>query len=230
MNLLRRYLSLVFLVVCLLATHAETITGKVVSVADGDTITVLQGEEPVKIRFHGVDTPEKSQDFGQAAKQFTADRCFGEMVTVTVTDTDRYGRKVGLVILKDGRVLNHELVAAGMAHWYEHYAPGDLTLKYLEADARAAKRGLWSRPDVITPHEFRQGKRPGNRPPYNPPGSMEGAKAPTPTGEHDGTVYITDSGTKYHKAGCRFLKQSKEALPLATAKQRYEPCGVCNPQ
>ncbi len=215
---------------------AETITGKVVSIADGDTITVLHDETQVKVRFHGVDTPEKKQDYGTAAKNFTADHCFGEIVTIVVTDTDRYGRKVGLVILDDGRVLNHELVAAGLAHWYETYAPDDRTLKRLQTEAKAAKRGLWSRADVIVPYEFRKGKRNGNTTPYNPPSESPSVRTDTTPAalgsamtDAAGMVYITNSGTKYHKKGCRFLKQSSKAISLRKAKESFEPCGVCKP-
>jgi len=219
-----------YLLLLLLApfASAETIAGKVVSVADGDTITVLQDETQFKIRLHGIDAPESNQDFGTAAKNFAADHCFGDVVTVAVTDTDRYGRKVGLVILKDGRVLNHELVAAGLAHWYRVYAPRDTALKHLEAEAKAAGRGLWSRPDVVLPENFRKGEGRGSRPPYNPP-SADASRDGAPPGDPAGTVYITDSGAKYHKKGCRFLKNSSTPLPLEEAKRRYEACGVCGP-
>ncbi len=45
----------------------------------------------------------------------------------------------------------------------------------------------------------------------------------------DTTVYITKTGSKYHKAGCRYLRQSKIAISLSEAKKNYEPCSVCNP-
>ncbi len=211
---------------------AETISGKVVSIADGDTITVLLDETQIKVRFHGIDCPESKQDFGTAAKNFTAEQCFEQVVTVVVTDTDRYGRKVGLVILDDGRVLNHELVAAGLAHWYRDYAPHDDTLKTLEAEAKAAKRGVWSRPDVVLPQDFRQGKGKKGTAPYNPPETRAPVDMTHPTGdsqEVSGTVYITKSGTKYHRKGCRFLKNSSSAIALEKAKSAYQPCGVCNP-
>lgn len=223
-------LGLVFAVATVSAV-AETVVGKVVSIADGDTITVLAGETQVKVRLHGIDTPETRQDYGTVAKDFTADRCFGEVVTVVVTDTDRYGRKVGLIVLGDGRVLNHELVAAGLAHWYEEYARGDLALERLQDEARAAKRGLWSRPDAIAPSEFRKGKRNGDAEPYNPP-SAQGEKAVSNGASPDvakAVVYITNSGTKYHRDGCRSLRSSKKAVSLEEAKKRYEPCGICRP-
>lgn len=55
---------------------------------------------------------------------------------------------------------------------------------------------------------------------------------PVPEQEHSDeaiTVYVTKSGTKYHREGCRYLRKSKIAVGLAEAKQRYGPCSVCKP-
>jgi micrococcal nuclease len=125
---------------------AEEFTGKVVGVADGDTITVLRDRTPIKVRLHGIDCPERGQDFGSQAKAFTAKLVFGQVVKVVPRNTDRYGRTVAEVLLGDGRILNHELVKAGLAWWYRKYAPDDRALAQLEAEARAANRGLWSQP------------------------------------------------------------------------------------
>ncbi len=131
-------------------------SGKVVGVADGDTITVLHSGKGERIRLHGIDCPEKRQAFGNRAKQFASALVFGKTVTVSVLDVDHYGRTVGEVILPDGRVLNHELVKGGLAWWYRRYAPDDGTLAQLEADAKAAKRGLWADPDPVPPWEWRR--------------------------------------------------------------------------
>ena len=128
-------------------TPAEEFAGKVVGVSDGDTITVLRNRTPIKVRLHGIDCPEIGQDFGSRAKAFTSELVFGQVVKVVPWDTDRYGRTVADVILADGRILNHELVRAGLAWRYRKYAPDIGTLAELEAAARDAKRGLWSQPN-----------------------------------------------------------------------------------
>jgi micrococcal nuclease len=128
----------------------------VVGISDGDTISVLREGKAVKVRLHGVDTPEKAQAFGTQARKFTSDMAFQQTVTVAIRDTDRYGRLVGEVLLPDGRSLNQELVKAGMAWWYRQYAPHDTTLAQLEAEARTAKRGLWADAHPIPPWEWRQ--------------------------------------------------------------------------
>jgi micrococcal nuclease len=115
--------------------HADGFSGKVVGVTDGDTITVLHERTPVKVRLHGIDCPESGQDFGTRAKQATSELAFGKLVTVRPVDTDRYGRTVALVVLPDGRTLNHELVRSGLAWWFRKYAPGDVTLERLETEA-----------------------------------------------------------------------------------------------
>ena len=224
--------SLVFLAILwsLPLFAAETITGKVVSVADGDTITVLEDKTQVKVRLHGVDAPEKAQDFGTVSRTFAADQCFGKDVSVEVTDTDRYGRKVGIVTLPDGEVLNHLLVEAGLAHWYEEYAPKDATLKRLQQEAKAEKRGLWSRPDAVAPWEFRKKKRaPKVDTAKEAAPASEVIDRKSPTSENTNTeVYITETGKKYHRDSCRMLKQSKAAIAVGDAKKKgFGPCGIC---
>lgn len=230
-HVILRSVLLVALLTGLPLFAAETIAGKVVSVADGDTITVLKDKEQIKVRLHGVDAPEKAQDFGTAARSFTSDACFGNEVTVEVKDTDRYGRKVGIVTLPDGRVLNHELLKAGLAHWYEAYAPNDTTLKALQEEAKSAKRGVWSRSDTVAPWDFRKDRR-------SQPSADQGDAAPTPRATRPpvvqapavSEVYVTETGTKYHRGSCRSLKNSKIAVSKSEAARRgYESCGVCNP-
>ena len=127
--------------------------------SDGDTLSVLREGKAVKVRLHGVDTPESKQAFGARARQFASEMAFNKVVTVIIYDTDQYGRLVGEVLLPDRRSLNQELVRAGMAWWYRQYAPKETILQQLEAEARAAKRGLWSDPHAVAPWAFRKERR-----------------------------------------------------------------------
>lgn len=141
---------------------AGTITGKVVKVLDGDTIDILTREKKTeRIRLNGIDAPEKGQAYGKNAKQFVLDLAALKIVTVTVVDTDRYGRSVGNVILPDGRNLNREIVKAGYAWWYRKYS-SDTSLGKLEAEAKAGRRGLWNDKSPMPPWEWRQMKRAGS--------------------------------------------------------------------
>src|SRR2546428_6090906 len=146
------WLAVVLLLILFPPTVAfADFSGRVVGVTDGDTIKVMHNGKAEKIRLHGIDCPEKAQPFGTKAKQFTSEMVFGKVVTVHVTDRDRYGRTVADVILPDGRALNRELVAADLAWWYRRYAPHDRILERLEAEARAAKLGLWADPAPVAP-------------------------------------------------------------------------------
>ena len=136
-----------------------TFSGEVVGISDGDTITVLYssfGKSSVKIRLHGIDAPESRQAFGQVARQFTSKEVFRKTVTVHQKDTDKYGRLVAEITYDRGKNLNHELVRAGLAWWYQQYARGDRKLQQLEAEARAKKVGLWRDPNPTAPWEFRR--------------------------------------------------------------------------
>lgn len=130
-------------------------SGKVVSVLDGDTIDVLYNRRAKRIRFNGIDAPEKGQAFGQKAKQFVSEQAFGKEVTVSTFGLDKYGRTIGDVFLPDGRMLNEELVREGLAWWYREYAPGNVTLEKLEVEAREAKRNLWSHKKPVPPWVYR---------------------------------------------------------------------------
>ncbi len=150
-NAARILLVIPVFVLALMAHAGEQFPGKVVGISDGDTISVLRKGKAVKVRLYGIDTLESKQAFGTRARQYTSDLAFGQVVTVAVKDHDRYGRLVAEVFLPDGRSLNQELVQAGMAWWYTQFAPQDTLLQQLEAEARQAKRGLWSDPHAVLP-------------------------------------------------------------------------------
>ncbi len=153
-------LSLALVLVALLAIRllsVKEIRGKVVSIQDGDTITVLQGGATYKVRLFAVDCPEKGQAFGNVAKQFTSDLVFGKTVKVKYEELDRYQRYLGTVY-RDELNLNRELVKAGLAWHYKQYSK-DPVLAALEVKARLAKKGLWADPRAIPPWEFRRQSR-----------------------------------------------------------------------
>src|SRR4051812_3638778 len=109
---MRRLILLPMILALAMGCHADD-TGKVVGVSDGDTLTVLKGRTQVKVRLHGIDAPERGQDFGSRAKHTASDLAFGRTVTVRPRELDRYGRTVADVILPDGRSLNREMVGQG---------------------------------------------------------------------------------------------------------------------
>ena len=119
---------------------AEQFAGKVIGVADGDTIEVLRDHRPVTLRLNGIDAPEGGQAFGTRARQFVASLVFGQTVTVIEHGTDRYGRMIADVVLPDGRVLNREVVGAGFAWWFRQYST-DQSLGALEGGSEGGEAG-----------------------------------------------------------------------------------------
>lgn len=199
---------------------ATTITGKVIGVTDGDTITVLDSEKhQVKIRLEGIDAPESGQPFGTQAKKALSEKAFGKEVTIKETGKDKYGRTLGHVYVGKLHV-NRELVAEGFAWHYKEFNR-DADLATAENEARAAKRGLW-RDDVPTPPwDFRHAPKAT---------AKTAAKAKPAADQGTPTVYITDTGKKYHREGCSSLSRSKHAVSLADAQsQGYGPCQNCKP-
>lgn len=178
---------------------AETFDGKVVAIADGDTITVMRGSIGEKVRLDGIDAPEKTQDYGTRARQFVGTLAFGNTVTVVSNNRDRYGRIVGVVHLPNGINLNHEIVRNGYAWWYRRYAPNNVELSRLEAEARANRRGLWQLPNPIAPWDFRH--RPRNRT-GNPGSSLHSEELPI-IGNRSSRVYHFPQCASYWKISPR---------------------------
>ena len=162
-----KLIALLCLVVSVHA-HAETLMGRVVGVADGDTLTVLDGNKGLtKIRLHQIDAPEKKQDFGQRSKQSLSELVYGKQVRVEVFDTDHYGRKVGKVWV-NGTDANLEQVKRGMAWVYEKYA-NDPAYFAAERAAKSGRVGLWNQPNPIPPWVFRHPDRAITSTPAKPP-------------------------------------------------------------
>lgn len=183
---------------------------KAIRVIDGDTIKLENGET---VRYIGIDTPETVhpnkpvQYYGKEASEYNRNLVEGKTVYLEydVQERDKYGRLLAYVFVDDIFV-NARLVKEGYAR-VSTYPPNvkyqDLFLK-LEREARENSRGLWSKgkPKTVT----------------------------TPAEKKEVTVYITRTGAKYHRAGCRYLRRScysiskKEAIRLG-----YTPCKVCRP-
>jgi endonuclease YncB( thermonuclease family) len=140
---------------------SQTLTGRVVRIADGDTVTVLDATNTQhRIRLQGIDAPESHQAFGTQSKKSLSDMIFDKDVTVIYDKTDQYGRLVGKILL-NGKDVNLEQVKAGMAWHYKEYereqSPEDRDLyARAEDEARAARRGLWVDANPTEPGEFRR--------------------------------------------------------------------------
>lgn len=145
------------------AAAESFVEGRVVAVFDGDTIEVLVGRERRRIRIAGIDTPERGQPWAERAKQALAARVFGRDVRINEVALDRYGRTVGEVYA-DNACVGCEMVREGHAWVYRGFSD-DAVLFELEAEARAARRGLWGLPESerTPPWEWRRAQRRAER-------------------------------------------------------------------
>lgn len=134
------------------------ISGKVIKVADGDTFTILTKEnEQIRVRFYGIDAPERKQDYGTKSRNFVNELVYGKMVKIEDKGIDRYKRLLGVIWI-DGINLNEALLENGLA-W--HYKQFDKSKRYAELEEKAKKNKLniWSQENPIAPWEFRKKKK-----------------------------------------------------------------------
>jgi endonuclease YncB( thermonuclease family) len=134
---------------------ASELVGRVVSIQDGDTLTILVSQKQMRVRLVDIDAPERKQPFGTRSRQSLSEMCAGKEARVIEQGNDRYGRTLGRVICA-GVDANAEQVRRGMAWVYVRYAPADSPLYAVQAEARAARRGLWQDAKPVPPWEFRR--------------------------------------------------------------------------
>ena len=141
--------------------NAATLQGKVVGVADGDTITVLDANNKQHtVRLQGIDAPEKDQAFGQKSKQSLNQLVHSKQVTIEFQKKDKYGRTVGKVLLNDTDMCLAQ-IKLGMAWHYKQYA-SEQSIEdrdiYAQAEQNAQNQasGLWKEKTVTPPWEFRK--------------------------------------------------------------------------
>lgn len=129
----------------------------VIAVSDGDTLTVLQDHQQVKIRLAEIDAPEKGQAFGHRSKQSLSDLCFAKQAEVIPITKDIYQRTIARVSC-DGKDASAEQVRLGMAWVYDRYVT-DKSLYLLQNEARSAHLGLWADPSPAPPWAWRKARK-----------------------------------------------------------------------
>lgn len=139
--------------VLMLGISIPALADQVIGIADGDTLTVLHGQKPLRIRLADIDAPEKKQAFGERSKQSLSDLCFGKDATYKAKMIDPYGRTVARVKCV-GADVNRIQVERGLAWVYDQYNT-DRSLPALQASAKAEHRGLWADKSPVPPWEYR---------------------------------------------------------------------------
>lgn len=211
---------------------------QVIGVTDGDTLRVRRDGQNTNVRLHGIDAPERAQPFGERAKQFASAFAFGRSASLEPITVDRYSRLVARVFV-DGRCLNEELVAQGLAWHYRRYS-SSATLEALELEAREARRGLWSAPDPVPPWDWRrQHPRAGRQPAAQRGGeSSVGANAKAlseePKVARGGALVGNARSRVFHQPDCPAASCKHCTARFESAQQAidagYRPHGACDPQ
>ena len=201
----------------------ENFTGdiayKVIRVIDGDTVKIDYNGKATNVRLIGVDTPETVhpnkpvEAYGKEASNFTKNLLRGESVYLRfdTNRTDTFGRLLAyLYRAPDGLFVNLEIVRQGYGHAYTQFPFKHMELfRYYGNRARTAGKGLYGIPQARVT-------------------SLSEASTAVES-ESEGEVYRTRTGKKYHRGSCSSLRRSKIPISLAEAKERYGPCGRCNP-
>jgi endonuclease YncB( thermonuclease family) len=167
-RLLTVYLPVVFFQVSALVavSSADFHAAKVVSIADGDTVTaVLSGGQSVDVRLEGIDAPEHGQAFAPASEKHLSELMLGKAVTLDCTALDPYQRLVCKILLPNGEDVDLDQIKAGMAWHYKQYqrlqsATDRAAYGAAEDAARRARLGLWADAQPMQPQDFpRDAKR-----------------------------------------------------------------------
>jgi len=149
--------QIIILFFLLVASIAQAKPATVVRVIDGDTIKVVDEIGLTTIRLYGIDSPEKSQAFGLAAKDFVDVMIKGKVVDVLPTGGRTYDRSVAVVMLGT-QCVQEQLLLAGYAWVYPQYCKKSFCQAWekLQGISAGNRVGLWSGPAPVQPWVWRK--------------------------------------------------------------------------
>ena len=107
--------------------------------------------------MHGIDAPEKKQDYGTVSKNYLSNLVFKKDITIEFKNRDRYGRSIGIAFV-EGVNVNEKMLAEGMAWHFKKYDTNS-QWSALEIKAKEEKKGLWSQSNPVAPWEWRVRKK-----------------------------------------------------------------------
>lgn len=195
------------------AVPNAAIHGKVTAVYDGDTVTVEDDcGETYQLRLHGIDAPERKQEYGNMARLALTGMVLGKRVAIQQTAKDRYGRMVGRLYV-DGRDVNCAMVSNGHAWHYAKYAPEDTEIGNAEEFARRHRLGIWGEPAPTPPWMYRKQHE-----------QAAGRADATPADEAEGLYWISSTG-KTHNSTCRYYEATEKGYH--TNEPSGNDCEIC---
>lgn len=150
-------LVLAFVATCPDLSWAD-FAARVVTVHEGDRLTIRHDGKSETIYLKDIDCPELKQPYGKQAKHAIAGYVGNRDVVVRGLTRDKQGRVSAEVLLDDGRNVGRELLKEGLA-WWQRSASSDASLEVLEQLARAERKGLWSEPHPVPPWKWKATKK-----------------------------------------------------------------------
>ncbi len=133
----------------------NVLNGKVTSVIDGNTFEMMADDsESYKIMLFGIDSPELGQEFGEKAKKFLEKIILNKEVNVSIQGKDRWGNRLGIVLIEGTTDPRYNLLEAGLAWTAEHEPIQDL--EAIKEKAREKGKGLWKEQDPTPPWIYRR--------------------------------------------------------------------------
>lgn len=189
--------------------------GKVIYVADGDTIGLLDAKKTThRIRLDGIDAPESGQAYGNKSRQSLNRLVYGKQVLVTFEKSDSYGRILGQVYL-DGQWINRQMIADGWAWHYRHFS-GDQELAQAQADAAAKQVGLWQDDEPQQPWRFRLDEKRRKE----AAAEKVSSEPMTPT-----QFWLNTTSGVRHNASCKHFGKTKRGKYCHA--EDGKPCSIC---
>jgi endonuclease YncB( thermonuclease family) len=196
------------------AAQAQSITlrGKVIKVIDGDTFTLLDGDNAEhNIRIEGVDAPEEGQSYYDDAKKRLSDLLLNKEVSVEIVGKEDPNREIGILKL-DGKDMGLEMLDSGLA-WHNEYfdlnqsQDAKTTYTYAQLRARGAKRGVWADINPTSPWAFRRSQQPAPTTATTQTQSTDSSTS-TPQTDSGGTVHVKGY---YRKDGTHVKPHTRRA-------------------
>ncbi len=202
--------------------RAETFTGVLVRVADGDSFMVQDGGKLREVRLYGIDAPEWNQNYGREARNHVLLYLNQRVECRVGGGTDAYGREVSIVYSR-GRCLNEELVSLGLAWVWPRNCRKEICSRWKELQKKAFrnKLGLWKEAHPEPPWRYRQRQRRAAQATEKPPSP---SSAPF-TGNVSSLVF---HGRDCVHASCFHCTERFESASEAL-KKGFRPCGICRP-
>ncbi len=221
--------------------------GVVLSVQDGDSVTVMLDGELRRVELLGADAPEwldrarRQRPYAEESKRFLINMLQSERVLIFEPEpgaVDPLGRRRAYIFrLPDMAFIDLEIVRQGYGRVSTRAGtPYDHLLRWYETRARERERGVWGQPDDPGGEKPDDSAPPADIAPQ-PARTLEAPAAPEPTApaaepppaDDDGWVWVTRSGSRYHREGCSHLTSSRNRVRKDSVQSTHEPCRSCNP-